>query len=92
MPAGSSASKPCKGKVGERIRNGVQMHRITRKGEQTYDTGKTGLWLSQSVSKAERSRGCPLGRGSRVPSFAAALGVSFTSTETKEMLQSQEVR
>ena len=59
---------------------------MAKKGEQTHDTGKTGLQPSQSVNKAERRK-----TNSRVHQCAMALGVSFVSTETKEMLQPQDV-
>ena len=57
-----------------------------QEGEQTHDPGKTGLRPSQSVNKAERRK-----RGSSVQLFATALGGSFVSTETEEMLQPQDV-
>lgn len=60
------------------------MGRITKKAEQSPHSGKTGLWPSQSVSKAER-------RDSRVHQFGSALGDSFASSETKEPLQPQYV-
>ena len=59
---------------------------MAEKGEQTHDTGKIGLQPSQSLNKAERRK-----RGSRAQLFAMALGGSFVSTETKEMLQPQDV-
>ena len=59
---------------------------MAKKGEQTHDTGKIGLQPSQSLNKAERRK-----RGSRAQLFAMALGGSFVSTETKEMLQPQDV-
>ena len=51
------------------------------------ESWSSGLRPSQSVSKAERRK-----RGSRVHGLATALGVSFVSPETKEMLQPQHVQ
>ena len=59
---------------------------MAKKGEQTHDNGKTGLQPSQSVNKAERRK-----TNSRVHQCPMALGVSFVSTETKGMLQPQDV-
>ena len=86
-PPGSSTSKPWRGREGGRAQKKLCAKvKGGQEGEQTHVTGKTGLRPSQRVNKAERRK-----RGSRAQLFAMALGGSFVSTETKEMLQPQDV-